>query len=79
MSNQVSNSLKPGCARLYVSIIQLLCLNFQITIVKIYAKSFQKLYFKATKYEMHNEATMLKSVKCKYIEFWFDIKLACRL
>ena len=33
---------------------------------------------KATKYETHNEATILK-FRSKYLEFWFDLKLACRL
>ncbi len=46
--------------------------NFQIlTILKIYVKSFQKLYFKATKQDIHNEAMRLKFK----FEFWFDLKL----
>ncbi len=59
----------------------MLAVNFDfriLTTVKIYVKSSQNLYFKATKQEIHNETTEFKFM-CKYFEFCFDLKVACRL
>ena len=44
--------------------------------MQTHSKNF--MYFRATKYELHNQATKLK-IKCKYFDFWFDLSLACRL